>query len=216
MTANFLVACLAGDLVLICSISKSQLILNGSQTVSDMSDTSKVCITPTGNPNKMVHVIVSTNSHDRVTLRTYLYDENADSKLCIHSCSDLLQMKFFSAINVYENNTFISGQNKKPEMCILGISPTAEMAAFCREVNNLYQALGYSSVNRALDKPIHQHDVPVADTLKLVQSCASWCNDWSKLRSEKMNLVACGSIGCISQCTLNCLKKSSLALKKTV
>ena len=93
---------------------------------------------------------------------------------------------------------------------------TAEMAAFCREVNNLYQALGYSSVNRALDKPIHQHDVPVADTLKLVQSCSSWCNDWSKLRSEKMNLVACGSIGCISQCTLNCLKKSSLALKKTV
>ena len=31
-----------------------------------------------------------------------------------------------------------------------------------------------------------------------------------------MNLVACGSIGCISQCTLNCLKKSSLILKKTV
>ena len=123
--SQFLVACLAGDLVLICSISKSQLILNGSQTVSDMSDTtSKVCITTTGNPNKMVHVIVSTYSHDRVTLRTYLYDENADSKLCIHSCIDLLQMKFFSAINVYENNTFISGQNKKPEVCILGISPT--------------------------------------------------------------------------------------------
>lgn len=51
------------------------------------------------------------------------------------------------------------------------------MAVISQQVNKLYKALGYSNAGRALDKPIHQNDVPVSEALNLLESCSTWFNN---------------------------------------
>ena len=82
----------------------------------------------------------------------------------------------FYAFHIFEKTIFISGVNSNNVNCIVGISPTNEMENYCKEVNKLYKALGFSSRNRSIDKPVHQHDTPVDEAFELINSCSRWFN----------------------------------------